>query len=1473
MESVQTEMDNVKTLDFEDTSKKNINNIIDTLVKAGELTDGDNIPLQELVNSLSEMNMPTDQIIAFAQAVSKTRPVVDEFGKSYKKNMIEQTIKNNPTALLSAGFLEVKYAAEKASATLESFNTNQKEGFRLQGEDFSLNMDTTNIEEVDSQIEHWGKMLNKYKKTNKNGEKVIDWNENKEEVTQVANGLLGLISLKRKLVREDMEVLSVDTSQLTQAQTKFIEQANQIQDLIDAYEAKKSFGEDTSDIETKIKEATKNFKTTANEAGITIFDTVKAKDDTEDIITQIDKGLKDKDLAESFGVDNFEKETQKSIATLADNLNKVFTGEQELKIKLVLDGNTETIGILSGIYNGKAVTSTNTLSSAMKGDSRYQVISKTDTEANKPTTFEEAVKKTKGLANGSDGIEKDQTALVNELGNEAVVRDGKLFEIKGGAHFEQLRKGDIIFNHKQTQELKKKGKLSGDGRGKLIGGSGAFAGGTFKGSVAQISNAFANQASNTGNKLKHYVSDDDKDKKKKTKTPSKETFDWIEVLLSRIQRTIAKLETTVSNTYKNWTTRESALVKEERKIKEEINYQTRGAKRYQKEANKYVGGIRKYAGSKKKGDDYIKKIQEGRIDIETIKYTSGEDGKKTNKEQLVEKLKLYQQWYNRVLECQDAVDELRIKESELAKQRFDNTVSKYDDKLSTLENSKAVTEEKLNYRQAQRNAQTLREQGIFDQTSKNYYKDLKNNTLQRQAKLTEKATAMQKDFNDAVSSGKIKEGSTTWYEMRNAIEAVKLEEQQCKSELLEYDEAIKNLHVEQFDAIGERFDNILAKNEHKSNMLNGYINQAELNGNFVSTKYYEALRQTEKDNINKRTNELSQQKQALADAMADGLQVGSSQWFEMTKAIDSTTEAIQQSENAIKEYNNSIRDLEYEQFERIQESISGITEESNFLIELMSEENMFEPVKEKDGKVIGGEITKQGMATLGLYGQNYNVALEQSQKYSEKIAKIEKDLAKDPYNQKLIDKKKEYVQAQRESILAANKEKQSMKSLVQEGYQAQLEAMKKMIDLYGTALDSQKNLLDRQKSVRDQSKTITDLEKQLSAYANNNTEEGRAKKQELQKQLQEAKESQKQSEMEYSISEQKKMLEDTYSKYEQNLNEQLEHIDELIPQVIDGANQNARDIQDTLNAEAGAVGTNVSESMNAIWGSGKPLATNIEGINKGVSGVSDTISREVNKVYAAIEESNRIAAEKINSPGTESSQDSKEATTSSGLKEFVSTITSNTNKNTTDTKKKWGSWFINKKYSGKKNKLNIDTSVIDRLQFNNFDASPSARAKYYKAMGKKDKYTGSVKQNTWMLEQMKKNGYASGTRKVKEDELAWTQEKGREAIIRPSDGAILTPLAKSDSVLKASATSNLFDFANNPTEFISGLGLSTNGNPNVTQNTVTNNSNINLEVTLPSVKNYEDFKYAMQHDKNFEKMIQSMTTDRLFGGSSLKKYR
>ena len=79
-------------------------------------------------------------------------------------------------------------------------------------------------------------------------------------------------------------------------------------------------------------------------------------------------------------------------------------------------------------------------------------------------------------ATGRGAIAKDQKSIVNELGNEGLVRDGVLHEIQGGTQKISLKKGDIIFNHKQMEELKRHDRVSSNGgHGKLIG---SFAAGT-----------------------------------------------------------------------------------------------------------------------------------------------------------------------------------------------------------------------------------------------------------------------------------------------------------------------------------------------------------------------------------------------------------------------------------------------------------------------------------------------------------------------------------------------------------------------------------------------------------------------------------------------------------------------------------------------------------------------------------------------------------------------------------------------------------------------------------------------------------------------------------------------------------------------------------------------------------------------------------------------------------------------------------
>lgn len=85
----------------------------------------------------------------------------------------------------------------------------------------------------------------------------------------------------------------------------------------------------------------------------------------------------------------------------------------------------------------------------------------------------------------------------------------------------------------------------------------------------------------------------------------------------------------------------------------------------------------------------------------------------------------------------------------------------------------------------------------------------------------------------------------------------------------------------------------------------------------------------------------------------------------------------------------------------------------------------------------------------------------------------------------------------------------------------------------------------------------------------------------------------------------------------------------------------------------------------------------------------------------------------------------------------------------------------------------------------------------YKSLGKElgvktdSTVTGSQKNS--ILKKLKLKGYSSGVMNLRQHELAWTQEKGPEVIVR-GDGAVLTPLTTGSSVIPANLSKNLMEW-------------------------------------------------------------------------------
>lgn len=841
----------------------------------------------------------------------------------------------------------------------------------------------------------------------------------------------------------------------------------------------------------------------------------------------------------------------------------------------------------------------------------------------------------RAFARGDWGIKGNGVALGGELGRELVVRDGKFFTIGDeGAEFFRYKKNDIVFNAAQTESLFKYGGIKGaNPRGKMLASGSAFAEGSNGKAFAYVSKKESgNNVSGTGGFINGNSSGGSSSgsgsgggSSSKEDKEFEEVIDWIEIIIDRVERAIDKFDQQANNIYKSWTARNNAIISQTSKVQEEIELQQKAYDRYIKQANSV--GL---------SESYAKKVRDGTIDIQTI-----------TDEDLKEKIDDYQQWYNKALDCQDAIEELKETEASLYQQRFENVSTQYEGILGTIEHEKNMLEEYINQSETQ---------GWL--VSYNYYRELSSNEKRNIAELEKQKADMVAEFNAAMDSGTITKGSEAYYEMVNAIDEVSL--------------------------------------------------------------------------------------------------------------------SIEQANTRVMEISQTAQQLKWEQFDLLQDKISAITEETEFLIELMSSDKLFDD---------NGQLTDSGMATMGQHGVAYNVLMQQADQAREEAERLERERARalydgtDTYDQDLEERYQEMIALQREYILAAEDQKEAIRDLVEEGIQLELDALDEKIEKYKDSLDSARDLYEYNKKVKEQSKEIASLEKQRAAYLGDVSEEGKAKLQKIEVSLEEAKTELYETEMDKMIDNTSTLLDELYLEYEEILNTRLDNIDALISDMIVEINANASAINGTISEKSDSVGYVLSDSMESIW---------------------NTNSGKINSVITTY-------GEKFSSAQT---------TTNNAL----STINSN---------------------------LQSMISQLNTIAKTNIKSASVSSAKNY-AVGKYD---------------------------FSDDEDAWTQDGGKEFIVRPSDGAILTPIAKGDSVLTSVASRNIWDMANSPAEFIKdNLKLDTSNVPNGTN--VHSSYTQHLEKVVfnfPNVKNYDDMLSAMQKDRNFERLINSITIDQIAGKSSLGK--
>lgn len=442
-----------------------------------------------------------------------------------------------------------------------------------------------------------------------------------------------------------------------------------------------------------------------------------------------------------------------------------------------------------------------------------------------------------------------------------------------------------------------------------------------------------------------------------------------------------------------------------------------------------------------------------------------------------------------------------------------------------------------------------------------------------------------------------------------------------------------------------------------------------------------------------------------------------------------------------------------------------------------------------------------------------------------------------------------------------------------------LESLQKLIDETKKAMQESKSLYDYQKSISEQTKSISNLRKQLTAYSGDDSEETRATRQRLQTQLEDAEKKLQETQWDKYISETEKFLDDMYTDMEETLNARLDNIDLLMQDMINVANEHSALVNQTITEEADKVGYTLTEGVRSILNGGEgSLVTYINGVTNAITNVSVVLDTIKNLVASMVDNGKKTveAESKATSGGKTTTTTAPTSNGGTGGKTNNTTTTNTTtNKPANNTGNTGNSGGGNNSKRSDEDYYGVALAIINgTLGWGNGDE----RFKRLKAKGfDGDKVQsivnklwneGYVFSNAWIgryygikdLSKYAYNKYAKGSKNITHDQLAWTQEKGQELIFRSGDGAILTPLNTGDKVFTAQMTDNLWELAKGK---FSAVPKSTGGN-------TINNSNA-ISITLPNVKNYEEFKTALQNDPKMTSFIQQITLGEVTNGVRLNK--
>lgn len=647
-------------------------------------------------------------------------------------------------------------------------------------------------------------------------------------------------------------------------------------------------------------------------------------------------------------------------------------------------------------------------------------------------------------ANGNVALKHDEEALVNEIQknghSESIVRDGVWSLIPGGAHFEHLKKGDIIFSAQQTEDLLKHGTTPGHAR--------AYAQGTASG--VTLAPAYADGTSELDDTIK------------KVSTQAK---DWIETALDRLERIVEKYQDIAESDYSNYKSSEKNYNKALKNLNKQLQTQKDSRTKYVAKANEVASAVGL-------SDELKKKVQNGTINIESL----SEDDKK--------RVDAYQEWYEKILDCDKAIRELTKSQKDLAKAKVERVIEAYDTVIGKREN-------KADYYKAK---QELRiSQGYNQKPGSKYEKYMKKELYytNEQKRLTDKEIKEYKGrMKEYLKVNGHKTVDPEYQKMKKQLyslqtEAVKLENEAAElvQALQDNREQIKQWAVDRWDRAGSKQDAVIdyAKaNDNPEYQINEKIYQERIKSNARQINALQKLRAEKAEyydiHFSSMNNEEAQ---------------------EYLNSIAQIDEQILKIGSDIENLKNEIMELRWKPFDDAQDKLSNVITEYQTMQKLLGDAESF---YNDDGS-----FTTNGLTNILLTQESIDATKQKIANYREGLNKLEEQYKNGCYSlDEYNEKSKQLLDGIQQESTALSELKQNMLDMYETQIKKENDLLQENIDKRKDALSAKEKYYDYDKTLKKKSKDINTLKSQIAALEGTSNAAAKARLEKLRAELADA---------------------------------------------------------------------------------------------------------------------------------------------------------------------------------------------------------------------------------------------------------------------------------------------------------------------------------------------------------------------------------